>query len=799
MSGILANNSLSPGFFPSQKRAWSKKGKAFFKECVDAGVGMSGWQNSGKIRNKKSAVKSNYDLINNEVSAEEMKAVVNPFRIQGFDPTVNYQNYPLINANLAVLIGEERKRIFKPLVAVLNSDVINENLEFINNEFTQYTLGKLTENNFDEAQTEKEIADFGRWKNFTYRDKRARMVSQTMEYLTHTLEIGETFSRGYEDLMIGDEEIFVTDIVAGEPVLRKGNPLNFTAIRSGESNKIEDSDIIIEDGYKPVGAVLDDYHEYLTDTEVKKIEDGNKLTGTGGSILFRNQLLNQPIDYTDFIEAQGGIGELLVRTDSGNTNFAGAFDADGNVRVVRVLWKSMRKVGFITYYDEDGNEEVRKVDEGYKVRKDLGEEVAWRWISEWYEGTRIADDIYVKMQPREIQFRSMTNPSICYPGIVGTVFNINSSKAQSFVSLLKPFQLTFNAFMHKLKKAFAKHKGNLPIINSSMIPEGWTMDEWMYYAEELGYGVYNPFNTGSKGAALGKLAGNMSQMQSNINADQSSIIQSTLVMLEFLKQQIDELSGVTPQRKGAVENRETVGGVERSVTQSSLNTEKYFALHENTKLRVIRALVETAKVAWEGKKFKRTFIMDDSSQGILDFDSEVFNESEYGIYITNALEHREMLQMLRSLSQAFMQNGGTLSMVANLYTTTDPTSLQRKMETFEEQLRSERENARKQQLESESAAAQEQNATIKEKLRIEEEKNIRDAETKIYIAELGAKEKDVEDVNFSLPTETEKFEEDKRKNREDLDLKKEDLNEKIRSNKAKESIARKTKTITSKK
>ena len=71
------------------------------------------------------------------------------------------------------------------------------------------------------------------------------------------------FSRGFEDLLIAGEEIYVIDIIGGEPILRKGNPLNFYALRGGESYKIEDYDIIVEDGYLSVGETIDRFHPQL--------------------------------------------------------------------------------------------------------------------------------------------------------------------------------------------------------------------------------------------------------------------------------------------------------------------------------------------------------------------------------------------------------------------------------------------------------------------------------------------------------------------------------------------------------
>lgn len=48
-----------------------------------------------------------------------------------------------------------------------------------------------------------------------------RMATQDSEYHYKTQDLKEVFSRGFEDLLIAGEEIYVIDIIGGEPILRK--------------------------------------------------------------------------------------------------------------------------------------------------------------------------------------------------------------------------------------------------------------------------------------------------------------------------------------------------------------------------------------------------------------------------------------------------------------------------------------------------------------------------------------------------------------------------------------------------
>ena len=96
----------------------------------------------------------------------------------------------------------------------------------------------------------------------------------------------------------------------------------------------------------------------------------------------------------------------------------------------------------------------------------------------------------------------------------------------------------------------------------------------MHYAKTNHIAVVDSFKEGNKGASTGKLAGLMNNQSSGvIDANQGDIIQHDINLLSFIKMEMSEVMGISPQREGQVSNRETVGGVERSVLQSSHITE----------------------------------------------------------------------------------------------------------------------------------------------------------------------------------------------------------------------------------
>lgn len=694
----MENNSVKtyPTHFPPQKKTDSQKTKEYYKQCIESGIQMV-WWNENSFNNVRASRKNKitcYNLYNNKVDKEEMNRVLNPFNLQDVNFPVNYTNYPILNQNINILLGEERKRFFNPVVSVVNSDFVNEKLEYIKNEFSELTLKRLLANNISDEQSQQEMQEFDKWR-LDYRDRRERMVQQICEYGYRSQQMKEMFSRGFEDLLVGGEEIYVCDIYGGEPIVRKGNPLNFFTLRSGESPYIENSDIIVEDGFLPVGEVIDRYHEYLTDNEIKQLE--NKSMNYQGNTIktlknYPDSLGILPNSLGIVQEEDMDVNQIILAGRDLTFAFGGYYDIEGNVRVTRVVWKGMRDVMFVTSHDEDGNEIVEMYPGNYNPLP--GEVVKKEWITEWYEGTKIGYDIYIKQQPLEIQSRKFDNPSICHPGIVGTIFNINSNKSKSIISMGKDWQYRFNAFMHKLELLFIKSKGKIGKLPLHLIPDGWEIDKALYYAEFMGWMPTDAFKESNQPNSMGQPAGRMNESSPVIDLSFGQEIQQTFLMLDFIKRNLDELVGITPQRKGAVDNRETLGGVERAVTQSSLTTEKWFSLHDFTKIRVLKAYVETCKIAWKGKSFKRNFILDDGSIGLLDFDSDSIQEIDMGIDISVNTEDQQLMQTLRGNVERMLQNQTPLSVIIDLFRTKDPSVLQKKIKAIEEQQQQAAEQAR---------------------------------------------------------------------------------------------------------
>jgi len=682
--------------FPAQKKATSEKNEAWRKECVTSGLTLALYNSDNKLRDTKYGMRANYRLYDGILSSGDIERTVNPWGLDSKTFPAEMQCYPIATSKVNLLVGEESKRRFDWRLRVTNDDAVSEKEKFVK----ETILNRLTElamkEGLSKEETQREVAELERWKNYEAQDIRERLGTQILNHLWVEQKLKLIFNQGFKDGLIAGEEIYCADIIGGKPILRKVNPLTIYVLGMAQSPYIEDADIIVEDSYHSLGWVIDAYYDYLTPTEIDALEKGTGLQPHG------RPLIDYPSASTPYFPFATDADDLIDVTDTGYGN--ATFDTEGNVRVTRVVWKSRRKIGVLTYLDEMGDELETIVDENYKANKALGEKIVWKWINEWWEGTKIGADIFVKMQPRPVQFRRMDNLSICGSGYVGTIYNTNSGKAKSLMTMMKPYAYMYNKLAYRVDKAIAKYKGPMIEMDLAKKPSEWDLDKWLYYGEEMGYLFIDSYNEGEKGKAMGKLAGDFNTTGKIYNPDLGNYISQNLEMMRYIEDSLGAAVGITRQREGSIDNRETVGGVERSVTQSSHSTEELFMVHDFTKLRALEALLETAKYAYmNGSQVAQYMMESDLAQEIFTVDGEMFSEADYGLVMTDATNQAELRNALIRLTEMGIQGGKlNFSTVMDIYMTQSIADTRRKIE------RAEMDNVQQQQQQAESQQKHEQ-------------------------------------------------------------------------------------------
>lgn len=734
---------------PPQQLPFSKKNKKWRKQILD-------WADSKTFFNyslvRKSVIhkKINYDLLNGKLHMSDLEMILNPDNLQaGFIPD-KIQHYPIINSKLRVLSGEESKRVFDFKVVVTNPNAITE----IENNKKKELLQRLQEWVSNTAQSEEEanqeLEKINDYYTYEWQDMREIRANAILNHYIKEYNIPLMFNQGFMDAMAVGEEIYQCDIVGGEPTIKKLNPLKIRVFKGGFSNRVEDADMIILEDYWSPAQVIDTFYDVLTKKDMEYIEKmpdhvGQAAVDSMDNIderygFVNNHMIGDEINtetlFWDPMGAYDGVSNSLL-----------PYDMAGNLRVLRVYWKSRRRIKKVRSYDPQTGEEVFNFyPETYVINKDAGEEEQIFYINEAWEGTKIGTDIYVNMRPRVVQYNRLSNPSRCHFGIVGSIYNLNDNRPFSLVDMMKPYNYLYDAIHDRLNKLIARNWGSLVRLDFAKKPKGWDVEKWLYYAKTMGLAVEDSFNEGNIGAATGKLAGALNNASTGvIAASDGNQIQQYINLLEFIKMEMSEVAGITKQREGQISNRETVGGVERSMMQSSHITEWLFVVHEDVKKRVLECFLETAKIALRGRSKKFSYILSDNSQRIMDIDGDEFAEADYGLVVDNSNGIQELNQKLDTLAQAALQNQTlSFSTIMKLFSSSSLAEKQRLVEKDERALQERQAQAQQQQLQVQQQEIEQKAQMEQAKMQQEDAINQRDNETKILIAQINANSRNEE-------------------------------------------------------
>jgi len=743
--------------FPRQKLSRRKKTQKWGEECIESALGLIGIYDHTR-RSSRFKKKRNYDLYNGKFDKKDLEYVTDPLGLGGVaELPASLQYYDVASPIFNLLLGEETKRAFSYVVRSVNEEAIGQKEEekkkavvgvfqgLMQKSMDAFMQGQQQKPSNEEEMQQlmaeaqenipEELKRIQKYFDYDFQDMNESVAHKLLTYFEKQQKLKTKFNRGWEDALIAGEEIYCIEEVSNEPVVRNVNPLEFYCLLPHNSDLVDHADIIVEDTWMSVNTIIDNYYEDLSATQIDKLEreHGNR------SSMESNSLLNYPSEQKLYVENREG-------DDSNVFNY---YDQDGNIRVTKVVWKSMRKLGKLTYVDELGMPQETIVSEGYKVDIDAGEEIEHIWVSEYWEGTKLGEDIYIHIRPRPNQFRHMDNLSICSSGYVGTIYNSNNSQSVSLMDRLVPWIYLYITMWYRLELSIAANQGKIALIDLSLIPDGWEVEKWMYYAQSMKFGFVDSFNEGKKGQSTGKLAGNISTQNKVMDMETGNFIQQHVQLLDFVEQKIHTLSGVTPQRMGAISNSELVGNTQRAVVQSSHITEKLFEIHNETKIRVMETLLNVSKDLYKGKTKRFQYMTDELANVVFSMQGDQIANSEYGLFVSNSARDTMALDALKQLTHAALQNDKiSLSDVIGIYNSNSLSDTRIKLKQAEQENKQQQAQMQEQQMQMQQQQQQQQMQFELEKENREDARNSEDNNTKIEVARMSAQSKNMDrDLN----------------------------------------------------
>ena len=722
---------------PQQRLPLSKKTEKWRKECIDAFINISKFG----LSERRGNLKALYDYYNGEVDETDYRYVIKPYGKSRENFPSKLRNYPIIKPIIDLLLGEKSKRPRNYTVTVKNADSGS-----LKQQAKTQQIRKAVESMFlqeiaepKDLQTQqiqeqqpmlpKEVAEqFER----TYVDDRAIKGQAAINYIMYEQEMYDKFQKQFFHFLVSGETYSHKGVRRSEPFYDVVNPIDIDFDKDPDVEFVEDGDWAIVRRYSHAATVIDHFGEFLTEQQCLELEDPK----------------HQSVDtYLLYRAEAAGSGDNVYRNRL--------------VEVVTVYWKSRKRIGFVSYEDnQTGMVEEFEVEEGYRLSaemKEMGAKIKYEWVNEVWEGTKIDGRFYVKMSPVANQRTSIDNPSTCKLPINGFKYSDINSNNISLVSLGIPFQINYNIFKYRMELAIARSKDIIAQFDINMIPKKWDLDKFMYYVEGTGI-AWVDYN--KEGIQLSP------QHQSVLDMSIKTIEQYVL-LLETTMQEWEKISGVNRQRQGTIGAYEGKGSSQQAIVQSSHITEDLFRKFARFEQRELQGMLDYSKEAWISGK-KSMYVMPDTTMQYLDLDSLGHMETEYGIFVSDAGRDQENLRQARELSQAMIQNGMPASAVLDLMDTENFSGIKDKLKKAE---------AARAQLEQAQQQAQQQQAQQamqmeQMKMQADAQEKDRDRRKDIEIALINAEAKD---QTNRLNIDLQKIMMDNEIKQKDLDLKREAL------------------------
>lgn len=713
--------------FPIQRKADSEKGEDWKKECVDAACFILDYQND-YVRKSIENKQINYDLRNGKANFNDLKSYVDVHDIGLTELPENFKHIGRGNSFINLLIGEEISRGLNIKTFISSSD--KNSISQKEQKLKELILNNVNESLQSQEINEQDLKKFENYLKYDWQDLKEITASKLLTSEIQKGKIKNVFTECFEDALIAAEEIVCSELHGDQPILRKVNPLNLYTLGSGTSNKVEDSDIIVEYQFLSIGQIIDRYYDHLTEAEVKDLEEIQRMNSSLVSG-------NEPI--MPFYQEKNNV---LILSPEANNLFNRFSNKEGNVRVATVNWRSKRKIGRLKFYDPiTGNESSRLVHENYKPDKELGEEIKWLWINEWWEGTKIGKDIYVNIKPIPFKGSLISNLSKSLPNYIGQYYNTNEGESKSLYDMIKPLDYSYDILYWKRDQEIALGIPNILQLNEGLVPDGWDPDMYLDYVTRKRVMWINPYREILKGPSQGKSAGFMNtfnnQIIQNKNGDTIKLYSDFMLSLE---EQMARITGITPQREAQVHQSETVGGIKSSLNQSSHITERWFNLHDDFKERALTKHFETIKYTYKKNPKLAQYIVDEVGLEIISNYDEVL-ESEFDFHIGSSRKEAMIQEFLQQHAlEAFQNQQATIGDMVSILKSDSTQNISRKLEESRERIQQQLQEAQYNQNEFEASIKEKEEAF--EKFKLEQEASIERAKLLMKKYEIDSKRDD---------------------------------------------------------
>lgn len=424
-------------------------------------------------------------------------------------------------------------------------------------------------------QTEQELNEY---VDLSFKEKAELIMGGALVWLSRINNWDEERKALFRDILAVGRAWVKNEIVRGRPVSRRVHPLNMIFDTSATRDDLSDATFFGEMEYQPLASAAARFN--LTTAELEQVY----------------------ANYKQFM----GVTPATEAVSSG-TDYAYGFDTiagqrvswfkqvDGELRVLvaRAVW---RDYSIMRYKDDKnefyGTEHFQEIPSWEEIRERDKNKIVERKIEIWRQCTIIGGQIIREWGECPNMPRNSDDIGTTEAPYKGWIPNYSSGRGVSKVEQLASAQLYKDVILYNMQLAVLRAGARGISYDLAMLPPTMSVDQVMRYLKVAGISFYN-----SKDFQY--LPGSNTSPFREFDMSLSDSVGKYIEIMRYLDTEMDQISGISPERQGAVQGASQGLGVTRAALfQSNLITQPYFIGFERFCSRVLGHQAKLVKIAW---------------------------------------------------------------------------------------------------------------------------------------------------------------------------------------------------------
>jgi hypothetical protein len=188
-----------------------------------------------------------------------------------------------------------------------------------------------------------------------------------------------------------------------------------------------------------------------------------------------------------------------------------------------------------------------------------------------------------------------------------------------------------------------------------------------------------------------------------------------------------ELVGMSRQRMGDISASESATGTNAAMQQSYSQTEPLFVAHEYVLGQLYQSIIDAALYVESSKpESTLSYITDEGESAFVQVNGSDLKFRDLKVFLTNRPEDTQMFNELRQLSQAIIQNGGTLYDVIELYSTKSMREMKKTFKDLRDRQMAQQDQQMQLQQQQQEAQQKQAQATLQQAAQIAQQQQAHD-------------------------------------------------------------------------